>query len=132
RPDAWVTAAVTYWMARKLLRASSRAFIAIPAWEKSLGSLKGMCPVLWQPVPSNIPVNHDSDAARKVRERLASGSTTVIGTFGTYSQWIRNQLRQVFFLLLDGHPDRMAWILGRSGDGFAAELVAERPDLAGR
>ena len=132
RLDIWITAAVTRWMARHLLRTSSRVFIAIPAWEQSLAPLKGMAPVLWLPVPSNIPRNNDAAAVQEIREHLASGSTTVIGTFGTYSQWIREQLRQVFHLLLDVHPDRIVWILGRSGDQFAAELLAERPDLAGR
>lgn len=132
RPRIWLVSAVTRVMSRMVHKASSKVFVTIPAWKDSLAPLKGMPPVRWLPVPSNIPVNQNPAAVKSLRERLSANSSIVIGTFGTYHHWIRQQLRDVFFQLLEGHPDRMAWILGRSGDKFAAELLAERPDLEGR
>jgi hypothetical protein len=61
-------ALVTRAMVRVLLRAASRVFVSIPAWEPVLRQLglRGRAPV-WLPIPSNLPLHPAPEAVGRVR-----------------------------------------------------------------
>lgn len=131
-PRRWIVAAVTRAMARAVARASSRIYVTIPDWGRMVRALGASAPITWLPVPSTIPVVDDAAGVAAIRSALAPSVTSVVGSFGTYSPWIRSQLGAILPPLLEGHPDRAAAILGREGDAFASELLAAHPGLAGR
>ncbi|MBV9958416.1 MAG: glycosyltransferase family 4 protein [Acidobacteria bacterium] len=120
-------------MASLVARASERIFISIPAWEETLKSLgSGERPVKWLPIPSNIPVNDDPDAAATIRARYAAQSGFVIGHFGTYGQHIVALLKQAVPQVLAADERRLVILLGRGGEVVQRELIALHPGLRGQ
>jgi glycosyltransferase involved in cell wall biosynthesis len=134
KPSRWLLAACHRWMFRTLLAASSHVYVAIPYWKKHLRAYepKGRRPVTWLPVPSNIPVVINAAEVAELRHRLAPQGERILATFGTFARPIRRTLAEVLVPLLKDHPGRMGLLLGQNGEGFAAELQAAHPELAGR
>jgi glycosyltransferase involved in cell wall biosynthesis len=126
RPKLWVLHFITRKMARDILRASHRVDISIPGWQDRIRGIapRLVRPTSWMPVPSNVPVVDDPAAESEIRARVGPPGTTILGTFGTYSPWIRARLGATLHRLLDGKPGRAALILGRGSEAFAAELIA--------
>ena len=125
----------TRLMASLVARAAEHIFVSIPAWEKIIKSLSNNhAPVIWMPVPSAIPVVEDKTGVNELRAHYASigNSGFIIGHFGTYAPHITKPLKTVLSLLLIGHPERMALLLGRGGDGLRDELIRLYPELTGR
>ncbi len=134
RPRFWLMHYLTRMMARDILKASHRVDVSIPAWEGRIRRLAPSFarPVCWMPVPSNVPVVNDPPAEAAVRSRVGAPGTTIVGTFGTYSEWMRGRLESALPKLLEGKPGRAALILGRGSGEFAAEMVRRDPGLEGR
>ncbi len=117
-----------------LLRAATRIWYAIPAWEKRWRpyALGRDVRFALLPVPSNVPVNFDSEAVRAVRRRYATSSGPLLGHFGTFGREVRGLLLQILTGVGRKGADFDVLFIGPQGDDVAAELLRERPDLAGR
>jgi len=118
-------------MIRKLLYASSRVFISIPAWENYLRPYAppGM-KLEWLSIPATINAEPDPGAVSKIRARL--GNSLVVGHLGTYSAELRAILDPAVSKILREVSTASALLMGNRSDLFAADLKAARPDLADR
>jgi glycosyltransferase involved in cell wall biosynthesis len=115
-----------------LLRATTRVWISIPAWEKHWRPLALGRPVAfsWLPVPSNIGVIDDPKGTSAVRQHFRVNGNLVLGHFGTYGRYDRGRLKQLLPLLMgNGNKSRII-LMGRDSDLMLAELIEDRPDLA--
>src|SRR5438874_1222833 len=72
-----------------LLRAARVVWLSCAAWEGVLRpyALGRRPPFRWLPVPSNVPVFPDPDAAAAVRARFAADGL-LLGHFGTYGRLV--------------------------------------------
>jgi glycosyltransferase involved in cell wall biosynthesis len=105
--------------------ASTRNFVAIPAWGDRLRRLCPRArPVEWLPIPSNIPTGK----AATDRSRVG----IVIGHFGTYGPATADLVAATLPRLLAGRPERSALLLGRGGAAFRSQLVSRIPELGER
>ena len=121
-------------MAAILVRAATKIWYSIPAWEahwrpyymgRSVSSS-------WLPLPSNVPLRPDPELVRSVRGRFATAGGLLIGHFGTFGR----DVRQMVLDGLTGLPASFrtvdALLIGPGGESVRDEIVAARPDLAGR
>src|SRR5207302_4193831 len=115
-------------------RAADRVYMSTATWEvhlRTLGPIRNQPLAL--PIPSNIPTAVAPEQASVVRSRLGiPANRLVIGTFGTYSPNLRPPPDDVFQGLLARDECRVALLLGRGGDAFAARMVERFPGLRGR
>jgi glycosyltransferase involved in cell wall biosynthesis len=122
---------VTRWMAATAGRAAERIFVSIPAWQPLLESMIGTGrSIQWMPVPSNVPFVGDLAGTALVRSRVGQGHP-LVGHVGTYGRLIRPMLRACLPGLL-ATTDCRFLLLGRRGNEFRDELVADHPELGGR
>jgi glycosyltransferase involved in cell wall biosynthesis len=119
-------------MISKLLYASSRVFISIPAWENYLQpySPAGLR-FEWLSIPATIDAVFDTQAAATVRRRFANDGL-VVGHLGTYSAELRRILKPALLRILQSVPQSCVLLMGNHSDAFAHELRSDAPDLAAR
>ena len=117
-----------------LLRAATRVWMTIPAWESfwwpyTLGrSIK----FNWLPVASNIPVVDDPDGVQAIRARYTNGAGALVGHFGTFDRHITGLLlKAVPALMQNGKPQTML-LLGRGSEKMRDELIQQYPEIANR
>ncbi|MEW5929807.1 MAG: glycosyltransferase family 4 protein [Gemmatimonadota bacterium] len=129
-----VVAAVHRAMTVVLLGAAERVWVSTPAWADRWRKyrLGRAVPFEWTPIPSNVPVVGDADAAAEVRARYALAGGRLIGHFGTYRANVTELLEPILVGALEGRPDRAVLLLGRGGERFRDELVGRHAALAGR
>lgn len=135
RPWRWVLTVAHRRMIRDALAAADRVFHTTVANGDDLRRLdpRPGRPVVWLPVPSNVPVVDDPVGVAEARARLAPGARTVVGSFGTYGgDRIGSVLGEALAALLAGRDDRVGVLIGRGGDRCAADLRERHPALGGR
>jgi glycosyltransferase involved in cell wall biosynthesis len=132
RPQRNLLAAVNRWMARDLLRASTRAYVSIDAWEPLLRRLAAPnLPISTLPIPSTIPYIDDHGRVAELRRQLAEdGRRPVFVHFGTYGGLIAPMLREALLRLIEIRPDARILLLGRGGAEFADRIHNADPRLA--
>jgi glycosyltransferase involved in cell wall biosynthesis len=131
RPQRNLLAAVNRWMARDLLRASTRAYVSTDAWEALLRPLapRGL-PVTTLPIPSTIPFVDDPERVAALRRALSEqGARPVFVHFGTYGGMIAPMLREALGALVQRRPDARILLLGKGGAEFAARIRGGDPRL---
>ena len=114
-----VLAAVHRVMAAVMLRACTRAYVAIPGWVPLLRRLgAGRLPIAWTPVPSNVPEEASTSAVAARRAELTRDDPTVrlVCHFGTYGPSVTRALGPVVRELLDRRPEVRVVLLGAGGD----------------
>jgi glycosyltransferase involved in cell wall biosynthesis len=124
RPQRNLLAAVNRWMARALLRASTRAYVSTDAWERLLRPLApaGLA-IDTLPIPSTIPFVADADRVAALRRELSDdGRRPVFVHFGTYGGMIAPMLREALETVIEMRPHARILLLGRGGPDFAARL----------
>ena len=89
-------------------------------------------PIEWAPVPGNVPLLRDPNRVAALRRKVAPGGEQILGSFATYGDTLRPLMREVLPPLLRDRPGRVLLLLGRGGEEFSAELIAEEPALQGR
>jgi glycosyltransferase involved in cell wall biosynthesis len=132
RPQRNFLAAVNRWMARLLLRASTRAYVSISAWETLLRPLapRGL-ELTVLPIPSTIPFVEDAERVAELRRALSEdGRRPVFVHFGTYGDLIAPMLAEALDALIERRPDARILLLGGGGPGFADRLRARKPAFA--
>jgi glycosyltransferase involved in cell wall biosynthesis len=129
-----VLSGVQRLMVRSLLNSCSSVYVTIPHWAELLKRYPAArrLPVVWLPVPSNIPVLDDPVAVAEVRRRVAGESPAVVGHFGTYSGRIEELLADAFPRVLEACPGAVGLLIGPGGEAFAGRAVEAHPGLRGR
>jgi glycosyltransferase involved in cell wall biosynthesis len=124
-------ALVHRFMTIVLLRAASRVWVAIPAWEDRWRpyTLGRAVPFAWLPVPSVLMVP-DSAAVRAVRDQFSDGP--LIGHLGTYGPLVASLLDDVLKELLCRLDEGRIVLMGAGGDAFRQRFSARYPGLAPR
>ena len=116
RPQRNLLAAVNRWMARLLLRASTRAYVSIAAWEKLLRPLAppGVAFTVL-PIPSTIPfIDHPENVAEVSRDALTEGGKYPLFVhFGTYGAMIAPMLEKALTAVIERSPGRAHPAAGR-------------------
>ncbi|HEV3048760.1 MAG TPA: hypothetical protein VGX50_00540, partial [Longimicrobium sp.] len=127
RPQRNVLAAVNRSMARLLLRASTRAYVSIGAWEELLRPLAppGLAFTVL-PIPSTIPFVELDPFERGLRREEVAGAPDrpVFVHFGTYGEMIAPMLSAALQALAARRPDARIALLGRGGPAYADGLRA--------
>jgi glycosyltransferase involved in cell wall biosynthesis len=131
RQDAAAT--VHRVMVTILLRATTRAWVAIPAWADRLrrytwGRDVAFC---WLPVPCNVAVDVNPAATAAVRAQLA-GLSRIVGHFGTYSTHARHDLEAILPGVLGNDTATGVLLLGRDSEVFREAFVTRHPELRSR
>jgi hypothetical protein len=120
RHDA--VAAIHRLMLYVLLRDAARVWISIPAWEKLIRPLvPAETPVLWLPVPSNVPACPDKDTVRRIRaEHCRRG--VLIGHLGTYGRGITSLLAPALLQICSAAECEIL-LMGQGSREFRRRLV---------
>ena len=131
-PQRNLLALANRWMARDLLRASTRAYVSIRAWEKLLRPLAPAgLPFEVLPIPSTIPCVDDPARVAELRRELSEeGRRPVFVHFGTYGGMIAPMLRTALQAMIGRRPDARVLLLGREGPAFGDRLRASDPRFA--
>ena len=136
RPHRNVLAVVQRFMAVLLLGASRHVYLGSATWERYLSPYMwlGGRPLMWLPVPSNVPCCEDVAAIERCRVQLTAGSpdTPLIGHFGTYGDTVRPLLEACLAGVAARHPGLRVVCLGRHGEPFVASVSSRQPLLRGR
>ncbi|HEX4948623.1 MAG TPA: glycosyltransferase [Blastocatellia bacterium] len=129
RPTRWILAAAQRWMMRTLLAACSKVYLAIPAYESALRPYEpdGRRPMIWLPIPSNVPVVSNQSAVESLRRQMGLEDRVIIGSFSIYAEG--KQLSKVLPELLLRHSERVGVFFGRNSDSFVAAQIAKYPQL---
>jgi glycosyltransferase involved in cell wall biosynthesis len=132
RPQRNLLAAANRWMARDLLRASTRAYVSTDAWETLLRPLapRGLR-IDTLPIPSTIPFVDDPIRVAALRAQLSEeGARPVFVHFGTYGSVIAGMLEPALLRLVERRPDARILLLGKGGAEFADRIHTADPCLA--
>lgn len=121
-------------MTTMLLRAASRVWVSIPAWERAWRpyALGRRVPFAWLPVPSTIAVIDDAAGAGVVRARYASDEgARLVGHLGTYGRHVREYLLRLAPALLERRGASLL-LLGRGSVDARDALISRDARLAAR
>jgi glycosyltransferase involved in cell wall biosynthesis len=127
-----VLGAVTRLMARLVCRSAARIMVAAERWQVMLRELGASAPILWVPVPSNIPVVDDASATARWRQHYATRSDLLIGHFANYCDYSVTRLSQVVPALLERQPNLSFLLLGANSSELRNRLLNMNSHLAGR
>jgi hypothetical protein len=116
------------WAAWLLARSATRALVPTPRWGQILRESCGAtCPIIWAPVPSNLPTAVDPARLAETRSRFAAREEPLVGHFGTYGRWIAEMLEPIVLGLR-----HRTLLLGRGSREFRGRLVERNPSAADR
>jgi glycosyltransferase involved in cell wall biosynthesis len=115
-----------------LLRAARRVWVSIPAWKDRIQPylLGRRVPIVWLPIPTNIPVKKNPQLASEARQRFSPQGEVIIGHFGTYGRGVSALLNEVLPPLLLGKPDRRLLLMGLNSEEFKQKLTLRFPELS--
>ncbi|HSS20308.1 MAG TPA: glycosyltransferase [Pyrinomonadaceae bacterium] len=117
-----------------LLRAASRVWMSIPAWENCWRpyALGRRTEFKWLPVPSNIPVIDNPASVENVRAQYVGRDKLLVGHFGTHeANTATLLLGAVPQLLQDGQPNSVL-LMGQGSEATRRQLLELRPEFATR
>jgi len=117
-----------------LLRAASRVWISIPAWEEYWRpyALGRKLRFNWLPVVSNIPVVNDPEAIRAVRSQYVSTEGSIVGHFGAYD---RDNIELLFASvspLVGNGSKHVLLLLGKGGERVRDKFIDLHPEMKER
>lgn len=127
-------AAVHRLMTRLLMKAATRVWISIPAWEERLRpyAMGRQISFRWLPVMSNVDIVSDPVSVQAIRARYANNGNQIVGHFGTYDLNIAGRLATSIPLLLAENSGCDILLLGRGSEAMRNALLASHPQLAER
>jgi glycosyltransferase involved in cell wall biosynthesis len=116
-----------------LMRAASRVWVSIPAWEKLMRPYApARAQFSWLPIPSTVTPVDDCGATSTIRERFAPPGFLLLGHLGTYGVEVKRLLAPVVIECLRSLPATTALFMGYKSDKFSGELASQSPELANR
>jgi glycosyltransferase involved in cell wall biosynthesis len=126
-------AAATYAISAIAARSARRIFISTSSWEEILRKMvPDQRPMVWLPVPSNIPVVDDCEGVLTARKRYACSSGSMVGHFGTYGEGTTELLDQLLPAILNEVRSLSVLLVGRNSDRYSAALIRKQTHLAPR
>jgi glycosyltransferase involved in cell wall biosynthesis len=117
-----------------LLRAATRVWISIPAWEARWRpyALGRKLPFHWLPIPSNVPVVAPAASVARVRREYLREGRFLVGHFGIHGPATTGPLPQMIPTLLESCPEAVMLLMGKGSEEFRAGLIGRLPQLAHR
>jgi len=116
-----------------LMRAASRVWVSIPAWEKLL---RPYAPAReqfsWLPIPSTVTPVDDFGTTSTIRERYAPHGAMLLGHLGTYGAGVKRLLAPFVLECLRSLPATTVLFMGHGSNEFSGELASQAPELANR
>lgn len=133
-PHHNLLAAVNRRMAKHLTQQAAKVYISTESWRKLLEPLTPpQTPIIWLPVPSNVPACGDETAAAKLRDHLLPNSNGVLlGHFGTFGDAISRLLESILPAVLEALPKASCLLLGRGGGRWRTAFLRRHPQFADR
>jgi hypothetical protein len=128
-----MAAAVHRVMTAVLLRAASRVWVSIPAWEamwKPYALGRGV-EFSWLPIPTGLSRPPEHEVGR-TRGRLTRDSRLLVGHLGTYGSPVASMLHVVLPDLMKTNPDADLVLIGAGSREYRTALAARHPALADR
>ena len=126
-------AAVHRLMTAILVRAASRIWIAIPAWESMWAPYRfgRNVPFAWLPIPCSLP-EPDAQQVESIRAQFRDSRAPIVGHLGTYGTLVTALLTGVIprILRLPGYPQFL--LIGCGSHAFRDQLISREPSLAAR
>jgi glycosyltransferase involved in cell wall biosynthesis len=121
-------AAVHRVMTVVLLRAASRVWVSIPAWETSWKpyAFGRATPFVWLPIPTGL-IQPDTQSISELRARLDAGRHPIIGHLGTYGAPITSLLDALLPEILRQLTSANISLIGSGSERFRAALVERYP-----
>lgn len=129
-----IIALVTRMMAGLVARASARIYLSIPAWEESLREVAPIrVPVVWMPVPSNMPGAAEAAEVAKIRATIGRNDAgVVVGHFGTFGSHSSTFLGRLLPALLLSLPEVAILLIGRGSEAFIGQFGRSHSILSRR
>ena len=127
-----VLGAVTQLMARLACRSAKRIMVASAKWQPLLRRLGATAPILWVPIPSNVPVVANELATATWRGRYCVAGGLLMGHFANYSNYSVERLSQVLPALLHQHQELSMLLLGANSEKLRQRLLHTNRQLACR
>jgi glycosyltransferase involved in cell wall biosynthesis len=124
--------AVTSIMAWLVCRSAALIMVASERWAAMLSRYGATAPILWVPVPSNIPVIVDPIARERWRRSYSVANGPLIGHFANYCDYSVRRLSQVVPALLDQHRGLSVLLLGANSVELRSRLLSSNRHLADR
>jgi len=117
-----------------LLRAAKKVRVAIPAWERCWKPylLRKKVTFEWSPVPSNVPVVEDPAAVSAIRQRYASNSDILFGSFGTFGLPTTRLLEPILQVMCGPLSGNSIILIGKDSEAFRRRVVEGNPSYASR
>jgi hypothetical protein len=122
-----VLALVHRLMTMVLLRAATRVWVAIPAWEPLLRpyAFGRQLPIDWLPIPACLKVPGGSGAS--LRARYVAGAQPLVGHFGSYGQEVSTLLAERLPAIMEDAARPSLLLIGAGSVSFRNALVEQHP-----
>jgi hypothetical protein len=116
-----------------LLRAASKVWISIPAWERLLRpyALGRKIPMQWLPVPGCV-ADESGVSAAAVRLKYVADGQHLLGHFGSYGAAVTSLLLDRLPRIMDGRFTPSLLLLGAGSERFRDALVERHPSWSSR
>ena len=134
KPTRWLLAAGQRRMMRTLLAASSKVYVAIPAWGEMLRPFDGEKgrEMSWLPICSTIPVSATTPQVEALRHWFAPHGEFIVGSFGGFGGSVGAMTEEFFGSLLALRGDVVALFIGAGGARLAERIGRRFPNVENR
>ena len=115
-----------------LLQASKSVYVSIPEWEARWRpyTLGRKVQFEWLPIPSNVAVVGDAEAAQAIRRRYVSGNDLLLGHFSTFGSPVCSLLEPILSRLLADGTGHGILLIGKGSTEFRERFVQREPIAA--
>jgi len=115
-----------------LLRAATRLWVAIPAWEGLLRpyAFGRSLRIDWLPIPACITSLREP--AQSVREAYVDGARPLVGHFGSYGDAVSQLLAERLPGIMESSARPSLLLIGARGEAFRAALIERYPAWSAR
>jgi glycosyltransferase involved in cell wall biosynthesis len=126
-------ALVHRFMTTVLLRAASRVWISVPAWERMWKpyALGRAIPFTWLPIPSALG-QPDGRDVEEVRSKLRADRRPIVGHLGTFGGPVSVLLSGLLLELFDAPLDCDVLLIGSGSEQFRSKFLDQHPHYANR
>lgn len=126
-------AVVHRFMTAVLLRAATRVWISVPAWERMWKpyTFGRSVPFTWLPIPSGVS-QPDALEVRELRARLGADRHAVIGHLGTYNSLVSALLDGLLPRMLRQLSEPHVLLIGTGSEQYRAAFLMRHPQYADR
>lgn len=126
-------AVVHRFMTAVLLRAATRVWISVPAWERMWKpyTFGRPVPFNWLPIPSGVS-QPDALDVRELRARLGADRRAIIGHLGTYNSLVSAMLDDLLPNLLGQLREPFVLLIGTGSEQYRAAFLRAYPQFAER